>query len=206
MIPYGKHSISITDVIAVVKQMLTSTLTQGSRISELEKSIASFVGSKYAVAVSSGTAGLHLSLLSLNLPAASRVLTSPISFVSSSNAALYCNLEPKFVDIDSEYIAMDENLVLQEIKTDEQISAIVPVHFGGFATDLSKIFKESRKKDIKIIEDAAHALGAKYPDGTFVGSCRNSDLTVFSLHPVKTITSGEGGIITTNNEILYRKL
>jgi dTDP-4-amino-4,6-dideoxygalactose transaminase len=194
------------DVFRVAKQMYFSSLTQGPKIKEFEELVARYVGAKYAVAVSSGTAGLHLALMALDLPINSEVVTTPISFVASSNSAIYNKLKPKFVDIDPETLAISTKLVVEEIDKNSKVSAVIPVHFAGFATDISDIRKISDTKQIKIIEDAAHALGASYPSGEKVGCCKYSDLTVFSLHPVKTITSGEGGVITTNNFDLYKKI
>jgi UDP-4-amino-4,6-dideoxy-N-acetyl-beta-L-altrosamine transaminase len=206
MIPYGKHSISALDVFRVAKQMYFSSLTQGPQIKKFEESIAHYVGAKYAVAVSSATAGLHLALTALNLPKGSEVLTSPVSFVSSSNAALYNELTPKFIDINLETISISQSLTLKEIEKNQKLSAIIPVHFAGYVDDISLLSQNAKKQNIKIIEDAAHALGSIYPSGEMVGSCRYSDLTVFSFHPVKTITTGEGGVITTNDQNLYRDL
>lgn len=206
MIPYGRHNVSALDVLRVSKQLCFSSLTQGPKIAELEHEVANYVGAKYAVVVSSGTAALHLSHLALELPLGSQVLTSPISFVASSNAALYCGLKPKFIDINPLTAAMSVDNLLSELSNNNNISAIVQVHFAGYADDLSNISQVCKKKNIKIIEDAAHALGANYPSGEKVGSCSYSDVTIFSLHPVKTITAGEGGIITTNDYSLYQKL
>lgn len=206
MIPYGRQSISLADTYKVAKQLYFSSLTQGPEIKKFEDAFAKYVGSKYAVAVSSGTAALHISHLALNLPYKSEVLTSPISFVASSNAALYCGLVPRFIDINPLTLSMAEELLLSEINNNSNVSAIVPVHFAGYVDDISVISKKCKAKNIKIIEDAAHALGASYPSGEKVGSCIYSDLTVFSLHPVKSITAGEGGVITTNNAELYYKL
>lgn len=206
MIPYGKHSISIMDVFRVAKQMYFSSLTQGPKIKEFEELVAKYVGAKYAVAVSSGTAGLHLALMALELPIGSEVITTPISFVASSNAAIYNKLKPKFLDIDPETLSISNKLVIEEIEKNRKVSAVIPVHFAGFATDITDIWNISNTNNIKIVEDAAHALGASYPSGEKVGCCKYSDVTVFSLHPVKTITSGEGGVITTNNYDLYKKL
>jgi dTDP-4-amino-4,6-dideoxygalactose transaminase len=186
--------------------MYFSSLTQGPQIKKFEESIAHYVGAKYAVAVSSATAGLHLALMALNLPKGSEVLTSPVSFVSSSNAALYNELTPKFIDINLETISISQSLTLKEIEKNQKLSAIIPVHFAGYVDDISLLSQNAKKQNIKIIEDAAHALGSIYPSGEMVGSCRYSDLTVFSFHPVKTITTGEGGVITTNDQNLYRDL
>ena len=206
MIPYGRQSIDLFDVLSVSKQLAFKSLTQGSKIEEFEERVAEYVGAKYAIAVSSATAGLHLAVMALELPVNSEIITSPISFVASSNAILYSSLQPKFIDVERETINIDLNLVAQEIESNKNVRAVIPVHFAGLPCDMEKLARLSAVKGIKIIEDAAHALGASYPNGNRVGSCEFSDMTVFSFHPVKSITTGEGGMITTNSSDLYKKL
>ena len=206
MIPYGRQSISLFDVLSVSKQLAFKSLTQGSKIEEFEERVAEYVGSKYAVAVSSATAGLHLAVMALELPVDSEIITSPISFVASSNAILYSSHQPKFIDVERETINIDLNLVAQEIESNKNVRAVIPVHFAGLPCNMEKLAMLSAAKGIKIIEDAAHALGASYLNGKRVGSCEFSDMTVFSFHPVKSITTGEGGMITTNSYDLYKKL
>lgn len=206
MIPYGRQSISLFDVLSVSKQLAFKSLTQGSKIEEFEERVAEYVGAKYAVAVSSATAGLHLAVMALELPVDSEIITSPISFVASSNAILYSSHQPKFIDVERETINIDLKLVAQEIEANKNIRAVIPVHFAGLPCNMEKLAMLSAAKGIKIIEDAAHALGASYLNGKRVGSCEFSDMTVFSFHPVKSITTGEGGMITTNSYDLYKKL
>ncbi len=206
MIPYGRQKINFFDVINVIKQLSFNSLTQGSKISEFEDQVARYVGAKYAVAVSSATAGLHLAVQALELPTSSDVITSPISFVASSNSVLYSGHNPIFIDIDRNTINLDISQVEQEITSNRNVKAVIPVHFSGLPCDMSLLNKTCSPRGIKIIEDAAHALGASYSNGKKVGSCENSDMTVFSFHPVKSITTGEGGMITTNSESLYKKL
>jgi perosamine synthetase len=206
VIPYGRQSINLFDVLSVSKQLAFKSLTQGSKIEEFEERVAEYVGAKYAIAVSSATAGLHLAVMALELPVNSGIITSPISFIASSNAILYSSHKPKFIDVERETINIDLNLVAQEIESNKNVRAIIPVHFAGSPCDMEKLARLSAAKGIKIIEDAAHALGAKYPNGKKVGSCEFSDMTVFSFHPVKSITTGEGGMITTNSYALYKKL
>jgi perosamine synthetase len=206
VIPYGRQSINLFDVLSVSKQLAFKSLTQGSKIEEFEERVAEYVGAKYAIAVSSATAGLHLAVIALELPVDSEIITSPISFVASSNAILYSSLQPKFIDVERETINIDLNLVTQEIESNKNVRAVIPVHFAGLPCDMEKLTRLSAAKNIKIIEDAAHALGANYPNGKKVGSCEFSDMTVFSFHPVKSITTGEGGMITTNSYALYKKL
>jgi len=205
VIPYSKQTISILDVLRVAHQLKFKSLTQGSQITRFEESVAQYVGSKFAVAVSSATAGLHLAHLALGAPKGSKVITSPISFVASANSIIYAGQEPIFVDVDFESGNISVEGILEAINQN-QISTVVPVHYAGFPCDMEKIFALCKEKRINIIEDAAHALGGSYSTGEKIGSCKYSDLTVFSFHPVKSITTGEGGIITTNNETLYNKL
>jgi perosamine synthetase len=206
VIPYGRHSTNFRDAFQVAFQVRFRSLTQGVKIEELEKLFANRVGAKYAVAVSSATAGLHLSVLSLDLPKNCSVATSPISFVASSNAIIYAGCRSTFVDIDSSTANMDSGALKVSIGIDSNIKAVIPVHYSGFPCDMKSIYEICQSGGVSIIEDAAHALGAQYESGESVGSCKYSDLTVFSLHPVKSITAGEGGIITTNNYDLYKKL
>jgi UDP-4-amino-4,6-dideoxy-N-acetyl-beta-L-altrosamine transaminase len=203
---YSKQSTDLRDAIAVGWQVWRKSLTQGPKIQEFESAVALKVGAKYAVAVSSATAGLHLALMALELEPNSEVVTSPISFLSSSNAALYSGLIPKFIDIDPETLNISISQTLDAISQSDSIKALIPVHLAGAACEMKDLSKLAKDKGIAIIEDAAHALGGFYADGQAIGSCAFSDMTVFSFHPVKSVTTGEGGVITTNNEDLYRKL
>lgn len=205
MIPYSKQTITWLDTIYVAFTLKFRNLTQGSAIVRFEKSVADYVGAKYAVAVSSATAGLHLAHLALGHPKGSKVATSPLSFVATANSILYARQIPIFVDVDlnSGNVSIEafrEMIKLNNVKT------LVPVHYAGGACDMFELSKICNDNDISIIEDAAHALGSNYVSGEKIGSCKYSDLTVFSFHPVKTVTSGEGGVITTNNKVLYEKL
>lgn len=205
MIPYSRQTISYLDTLYVAKQVKFKSLTQGFQINNFEERVAKYVGARFAVAVSSGTAGLHLAHLALGQAHGSKVVTSPISFVASANSIIYAGQEPIFIDIDPDTgnISVEK---LQEAIGKHKIKTVVPVHYAGFPCDMKKIFNVCQKESIRIIEDAAHALGAEYSTGEKVGSCKYSDLTVFSFHPVKSITTGEGGIVTTNDEDLYLKL
>jgi len=206
VIPYGKHDVKLYEALKVAFQIRFRSLTQGSKIEEFEKLVAEMVGAKYAVAVSSATAGLHIAMIALNLPNNSKVITSPISFVASANSIIYAGHQPVFVDIDRDSVNLDLDLVKQKINTDSSVHAVVPVHFAGLPCDMKKLKEITQSKNLKIIEDAAHALGAHYVTGEKVGSCAYSDMTVFSFHPVKSITTGEGGMVTTNDYSLYKKL
>ena len=206
MIPYGRHNVTWADALKVLWQVRFKSLTQGEKIENFEKQVAEYVGAKYAVAVSSATAGLHLAAIALRLPLESKVLTSPISFVASSNSLLYAHYKPEFVDIDNKTLNMNIDLVESKILVDTKIRAILPVHFAGLACDMKRIHDVAARHGLRVIEDAAHALGASYENGSKVGSCHYSDMTVLSFHPVKSITTGEGGMITTNDYTLYKTL
>ena len=205
MIPYSRQTVSFFDALYVARQIKFKSLTQGLKIDNFEEKVAKYVGARFAVAVSSGTAGLHLAHLALGQAPGSKVITSPISFVASANSIIYAGQEPIFIDINPNTgnISVEK---LREAISRHQIKTVVPVHYAGFPCEMEKIFDICQKESIHIIEDAAHALGAQYSTGEKIGSCKYSDLTVFSFHPVKSITTGEGGIITTNNEDLYLKL
>ena len=206
MIPYGRHYIDEADVEAVVDMLRHGALTQGPRIAEFEEAVARYVGAKYAVAVSSGTAALHLACLAANVGPGDNVITTPNTFVASANCALYVGATPQFADIDAGTLNLDPQCLAAKCKELKKIRAIVPVHFAGLPCDMPSIRAIADKYGSVVIEDAAHALGASYPDGARVGNCAYSHMTVFSFHPVKAIAAGEGGMITTNDEKLYRRL
>ena len=206
MIPYGRHYIDEADVEAVVDVLRHGALTQGPRIAEFEEALARYVGARYAVAVSSGTAALHLACLAANVGPGDNVITSPNTFVASANCALYVGAKPQFADIDAGTLNLDPQCLAAKCKELKKVRAIIPVHFAGLPCDMPSIRAIADKYGSVVIEDAAHALGASYPDGARVGSCAYSHMTVFSFHPVKAIAAGEGGMITTNDEKLYRRL
>ncbi|MDD3467388.1 MAG: UDP-4-amino-4,6-dideoxy-N-acetyl-beta-L-altrosamine transaminase [Campylobacterales bacterium] len=197
MIPYGRQYIDNDDIVAVMEALNSDYLTTGPKVAEFEKSFSEKIGSKYAVAVSNGTAALHLSSLALLSPD-EKVLTTPISFTATSNSILYAGAKPIFVDV-ADDANIDLNLCEDALKKDSSIKAIFAVHLTGKCVDLAglKILKE--KYGIKIVEDAAHALGA-------TGVATVGDTSTFSFHPVKHITTGEGGMIAVNDEAIYKKL
>lgn len=207
-IPYGQHYLDSEDIDEVVRVLKSGVLTQGNEISIFEQEFASYVGSKYAVAMSSGTAGLCLAMRVLGLTSGDAMLTTPISFVATSNSAKYVGADVVFCDIDSQTVSISLSEVEKALEKDvKNIKVVLPVHFAGLPVDMARLSTiVSRYDDINIVEDACHALGAHYPTGERVGSCKYSAMTVFSLHPVKAIAAGEGGVVTTNSEILYRKL
>lgn len=205
MIPYSRQTITNFDALYVAQVIRFKNLTQGKEIEKFEQSVAKFVGAKYAVAVSSATAGLHIAHLALKNPKGAKVVTSPVSFLSSANSIIYAGLIPIFADIEADTGNLSAHS-LKQVLENHSISVVVPVHYAGMPCDMQEIHTICSKKKIQIIEDAAHALGACYSTGERVGSCKYSDLTVFSFHPVKSITTGEGGIVTTNSENLYLEL
>jgi len=206
MIHYGRHHIDEDDINAVVEQLRSGWLTQGPKVSEFETVVANYVGARYAVAVSNGTAALHLACLAAGVDEGDRVITTPNTFVASANAAHFVGATAHFADIDARTLNIDPIALAEECRTLGKVKAIIPVHFAGLACDMQAIRIVAEKYGAIVIEDAAHALGAEYHEGGRVGNCRNSDMTIFSFHPVKMITTGEGGMITTNSEVYYRKL
>ena len=206
MIPYGKHHIDDDDINAVIAVLKSKFLTQGPMVEEFEKAICNLVGAKYAVAVSSGTAALHLSAVAAGVSPGRSIVTSPITFASTANSAFYCGGDVHFADIDPLTINISPKAIEYTVKNNKDICAIFPVHFGGLPCDMKAIKNISERYNLFVVEDAAHALGANYSNGKKVGSCCYSNMTIFSFHPVKSIAAGEGGLITTNDENLYRKL
>jgi len=206
MIPYGKHYLDEEDIAAVVDVLRSGHLTQGPMVGKLESAICDYVGSKYAVAVSSCTAGLHLCCIVAGVGSGDSVVTSPITFVASANCASYCGGNVTFADIDSSTINIDPEGIRVAMAQTTNVKAVIPVHFCGQVCDMPSIQSAINDPEVMIIEDAAHALGSVYDCGTKVGSCIYSDMTVFSLHPVKSIAAGEGGVITTNSYEIYKKL
>ncbi len=203
-IPYGRQWIDDDDIAAVKKVLTSDFLTQGPEVVEFEQKICSFTEAKHCIAVSNGTAALHLAVAALQIEAGYEGITSPITFAASANCMCYNSLQPKFCDIDAKTYTMDPSKL--ENSVTDKTKLIVPVHFAGQPADMRAIQKIADAQHINIIEDAAHAIGSVYQDGSPVGNCKYSDMTIFSFHPVKTITTGEGGAITTNNEELYSRL
>jgi len=209
VIPYGKQDINSADIDAVVDVLKSDYLTQGPQVPLFEQSISAYCGSNYSVAVNSATSALHISCLALGLGKDDWLWTSPNSFVASANCGLYCGAKVDFIDIDPiTYNLSVEELEKKLIKAKKEgklPKIIIPVHFAGQSCDMSKIKSLSKEFGFSIIEDASHAIGSKYL-GKFVGGCQYSDITVFSFHPVKIITTAEGGLATTNCKNLAQKL
>lgn len=202
MIPYGRQSISEEDIEAVVEVLRSDFLTQGPVVPRFEQAVADYCNAQFGVAVNSGTAALHIACLALGVGAGDWVWTSPISFVASANCALYCGAQVDFVDIESDTgnmcaIELAKKLAIAE-KEGKLPKVVIPVHFAGLPCDMKEIHALGQHYGFSIIEDACHALGARYYDEP-TGNCRYSDITVFSFHPVKLITTGEGGMAMTND-------
>jgi len=203
-IGYGRQFIDAQDIAAVTETLKSDFLTQGPKVEEFEHTLCRMTGAKHCVVVSNGTAALHLAVASLNVPESSEGITSTNTFVASANAFVYCGIEPILTDVDP----ITHNMSVQDLsrRINSNTKIIIPVHFAGQIADMAKIRNLAQAHGIRIIEDGAHALGSVYPDGTQYGSCTYADLCTFSFHPVKTITTGEGGAITTNDSELYERL
>lgn len=202
-IPYGKQNITQDDIDAVVETLKSDYLTTGPKVKEFEDALAKFSDVKYCVAVSNGTTALHLASLVL-LNKGDKVLTTPNSFLATSNSILYVGAKPIFVDITKDG-NIDLNLCEEELKKDSTIKAIYAVAFSGNPLNQERLKHLRETYKVAILEDCAHAIGATY-DGIKAGSCANSDISIFSFHPVKHITTAEGGAITTNSKEMYEKL
>ncbi len=209
MIPYSTQTIDIKDIKAVIKTLKSKFLTQGPQIKKFEKLISQEVGAKYVSAVNSATSALHISCLALGFKKNDILWTTPNTFVASANCALHVGGKVDFVDIDYKTGNIDANLLEKKLilakKKNKLPKIVVPVHFAGYPTEQDKIYKLAKKFKFKIIEDASHSIGARYK-GEKVGSCKWSHISVFSFHPVKIITTFEGGAAITNNKKIYEKL
>tara|TARA_B100001964_G_C14237094_1_gene603000 strand:+ start:760 stop:1917 length:1158 start_codon:yes stop_codon:yes gene_type:complete len=209
MINYGRHFISASDIKAVTNVLKSNNLTQGPEIKKFERLFLKKVNSKYAISLNSCTSALHISCLALGIKKGDYVWTTPNSFVASSNCAIYCGAKIDFVDIDLKTYNIDvdtlEKRLLKAKKINKLPKLLVSVHFAGLLNDQQRIYDLSKKFNFKILEDACHALGSK-KDSHTAGNCNFSDITVFSFHAIKAITTGEGGMATTNNKYLSEKL
>jgi len=208
-IPYGRQDISQEDIDAVVEVLRSDWITQGPAIERFEQAVAKYCGASYAVAVSSATAALHIACLAAGLGQGDIFWTSPNTFVASANCGLYCGAKVDFVDIDPNTYNLSVSELERKLAWAEKQGClpkvVIPVHFAGQSCEMQQIAALSQRYGFRIIEDASHAIGAHY-QGQPVGSCQFSDITVFSFHPVKIITTGEGGMVLTNQEELYQKL
>ncbi|WP_316863022.1 UDP-4-amino-4,6-dideoxy-N-acetyl-beta-L-altrosamine transaminase [uncultured Cohaesibacter sp.] len=206
MIPYGKQDITQDDIDAVVEVLKSDFLTQGPKVPAFEEDLKARCEAPYAVAVNSATSALHLACLALGVSSGDRVWTSPITFVASANSALYCGAAIDFVDIDPDTFNMCPDALHQKLieadKAGQLPKVIIPVHMCGQSPDMEKIYSLAQQYGIGLIEDASHAMGARYKDAP-VGNCQFSDITVFSFHPVKIVTTAEGGVALTKRKDLY---
>ena len=209
MIPYGRQDISESDIQAVVDVLRSDFLTQGSVVPAFEKTIAKYCGAQHAVAVNSATSALHIACLALGVGQGDVVWTTAITFVASANCALYCGAQVDFVDIDPRTYNLSVERLAEKLAQAERSGClpkvVIPVHLCGQPCDMTGIRALGHRYGFKIIEDASHAIGGQY-QGEPVGNCRYSDITVFSFHPVKIITTGEGGMALTNDERLAKHM
>ncbi len=209
MIPYGRQEITDADIEAVVDVLRSDLITQGPVVPTFEKSVAEYCGAKHAIAVNSATSALHLAVLALGLRESDIVWTTPITFVASANCALYCGAQVDFVDIDPLTYNMSVDQLAEKLAQAKEHGnlpkIVIPVHLCGQSCDMAAIHALSQQYGFKIIEDASHAIGARYKDKP-VGNCQYSDITVFSFHPVKIITTGEGGMALTNDDDIAKKI
>jgi UDP-4-amino-4,6-dideoxy-N-acetyl-beta-L-altrosamine transaminase len=209
MIPYGRQDITQADIDAVVAVLQSEHLTQGPAVPKFERTVATHVGAKHALAVNSATSALHIACVSLGLGYGDWLWTTPLTFVASANCGLYCGAQVDFVDIDPRTYnlcpnALEAKLIAAE-KSGRLPKVLVAVHLCGQSCDMAAIYTLSQKFGFKIIEDASHAIGGKYKS-EFIGNCRYSDITVFSFHPVKIITTAEGGMVLTNSDELAAEM
>lgn len=208
-LPYNTQYIDESDIKSVTEALKSPYLTTGPITDKFETELAKYFGVKYAVVCANGTAALHLSMLVLGIGPGDKVITSPISFVSDANAPRFCGADVIFADIDPKTINLDPNEVRKVLEREKNVKAVIPVHFAGQACRMNEFNEIAKEYNIHVIEDGCHALGGSYlKDNSLVkvGSCADSILTTFSFHPIKGITTGEGGAITTNDKILYEKL
>lgn len=202
-IPYASQDIQTDDITAVTRALKASYLTQGPRVDEFEKVLAEFCGAKYAVAVNSGTSALHIACMAAGIGKNDQVIVPPLSFVATANCVLYCGGKPVFADVDADSLQISP--VEIERKITRKTKAVIPVDYAGYPADLAAVRRIARKNKLVVIEDASHALGAQYQRSS-TGSGRYADMTVFSFHAVKNITTGEGGAVVTNSKKFYERL
>jgi UDP-4-amino-4,6-dideoxy-N-acetyl-beta-L-altrosamine transaminase len=202
-IPYSRQWIDEEDIKEVESVLRSDLITQGPKPQEFEEKLAGYCGAKYCVVFNSGTSALHAAYFTAGLKKDDELITSPVSFVATANAGIYLNARPVFIDIEKDTGNMDVSKINEKIT--EKTKLIVPVHYSGHPVEMEAVYNIARERGISIIEDACHALGAKYKNG-ITGSCKFSDMTIFSFHPVKHIATGEGGAVTTNSKDHYEKL
>lgn len=204
MIPYGKQDISAEDIAAVNAVLNSDFLTQGPKVTEFEQALCNYTGARYCLVVASGTAALHLAVAALHLPENSEGITTPNTFAATANSMAYCGIRPRFADIDPLSHNLSPESVIASLTPATRL--LCPVHFAGQPADMPALSLIAKQHGLMVIEDAAHAIGSRYTDGGPVGNCQYSDATVFSFHPVKTLTCGEGGAVMTNDPVLYQRM
>jgi UDP-4-amino-4,6-dideoxy-N-acetyl-beta-L-altrosamine transaminase len=209
MIPYGRQDISQEDINAVVAVLKSDYLTQGPAVPKFEQTVSNYCDARFAVAVNSATSALHIACLALGVGKGDVVWTSPITFVASANCALYCGATIDFVDIDPQTYNMCAEHLAEKLAAAEKIGklpkVVIPVHLSGQSCEMERIYKLGQQYGFKILEDASHAIGGRYK-GQSIGNCQFSDIAVFSFHPVKIVTTGEGGMAVTNDEFLAKRM
>lgn len=209
MIPYGRQDIQDSDISAIIEVLKSDFLTQGPTVPRFEQAVSQFCGVDFAIAVNSATSALHIALMALEVGAGDVIWTSPNTFVASSNAALYCGADVDFVDVDPETYNMSVSALRQKLERAEQLGklpkVVIPVHLTGQPCDMQAIHELGQRFKFKIIEDASHAIGGRY-HGAPIGNCAHSDITVFSFHPVKIVTTAEGGMALTKQVELDEKM
>ncbi len=210
MISYGRQTVDEYDIEAVLSVLRSSMITQGPVVERFEEALCDYTGAEFAVCCSTGTAALHLAVLAAGLGPSDAVLTSPMTFVATANCALFVGATPYFADIDPVTHNIDPVALEKALDERPEIKAVLPVHFAGLPADMRAIRSIAKSRGLRVIEDACHALGAELNGmdgkGVKVGACEFSDMAVFSFHPVKSITTGEGGAVTTNDPELYKRL
>ena len=208
-VPYGRHDIQDSDITAVMEVLKSDFLTQGPAVPLFEQTVREFCGAAHAVAANSATSALHIALMALGVGAGDTVWTSPNTFVASSNAALYCGASVDFVDIDLDTYNLSITALREKLEqaavSGKLPKVVIPVHLTGQPCDMRAIHELSQQYGFKVVEDASHAIGGRYRDGT-IGNCEYSDITVFSFHPVKIVTTAEGGMAVTNNSALAEQM
>lgn len=209
MIPYGRQEITQDDIEAVVEVLQSDFLTQGPKVFAFESAVSNHVGAKYALAMNSATSALHVACLALGLKQGDTLWTTPVTFVASANCGLYCGAKVDFVDIDNHTYNISVDALKAKLELADAANTLpkilVAVHLCGQPCEMEEIYSLSRKYGFSVIEDASHAIGGKYKD-EYIGNCAFSDITIFSFHPVKIITTAEGGMALTNDENLHKKM
>jgi len=203
VIPYGRQLIEPDDEAAVLAALRSDYLTQGSRTRDFERQLADYVGARHCLVTSSATAALHIAYAALDLQGREG-LTTPITFVATANAMVYAGIEPRFADIDPDTFNLSPAALDQAVT--DRTGLVAPVHLAGLPADMKAIRAIADRRGLKVVEDASHAIGSEYEGGGRVGDCRYAEATVFSFHPVKTLTTGEGGAVTTNDDELYERM